>query len=825
VEDFSGRMLGRYQVEALIAHGGMAAVYRATDPSFGRTVAIKVIKPEMADDEQFIRRFLREARSIARLQHPHILPVYDVGQHDGSVYLVMQYVDGGTLGDRLHRRDQARMTPDEALKLLRPIGDALDYAHEQGVIHRDVKPSNILLTRQHFPLLMDFGIAKVEEIGTAAHTKPGTMLGTPEYMSPEQAQGMPLDGRSDLYSLAVVLYEAVTGRPPFRAETPADTPVSIVVRHLTVPPPTPRAINPNVSPAVEAVLLRSLAKRPEQRYPTGAALFAALAEAIKAPAPAVHLPDTFVDTRTVAGQGTPPPSVSYPPLSVPPSNLNYPVIGTPPPNTGYPVAQTPNSGYLPTGTPPPGGQPVTPWPAAGQYGQPGTPPPASGQYYAPVGTPPPASGQYYASPGTPPPAASPPSNTRTLQVIAGALVAVLIALVALSAIILFNGRRNAIDTVPTPGAGNAVNVPAATATAPPPTTAAQNPASTPTPEATSTVAPTATVAVAAASPTRSFVTADGRREVIMFSSHRPPETHNSEIFIMDPDGTNQRQFVATNGHSWGPRISPDGKQIVFSSVAPGEHTDHTASGGGLNGSGNHQIYLMNADASNLKNLTNYPAWNNAWSWSPDGQWIAFSTSRDGNWELYKMALKDGKLVRLTNDPGQDGWPSWTPDGKSIIFTSDRGNSGRSQLFIMDDNGGSPHRLLTTQTDDSLPMISPDGKQIVYRSGQDANATETQIYLVNIDGTNPHRITNSVAANSAPSWSPDGTQIVYFSNQDGANNIYVMNADGGNALRLTNVGDNETPFWGYLYVGKQSGAARTAAYAPDRVADRPRGWVG
>ncbi|MGN6565942.1 MAG: serine/threonine-protein kinase, partial [Thermomicrobiales bacterium] len=144
VEDFSGQMLGRYRVEALVAHGGMAAVYRATDPSFGRTVAIKVIKPDMAGDEQFIRRFLREARSIARLQHPHILPVYDVGEHDGVVYLVMQYVDGGTLGDRLHRRDQARLTPDEVLTLLRPIGDALDYAHEQGIVHRDVKPSNIL---------------------------------------------------------------------------------------------------------------------------------------------------------------------------------------------------------------------------------------------------------------------------------------------------------------------------------------------------------------------------------------------------------------------------------------------------------------------------------------------------------------------------------------------------------------------------------------------------------------------------------------------------------------------------------------------------------
>ncbi|HEX5502692.1 MAG TPA: serine/threonine-protein kinase, partial [Thermomicrobiales bacterium] len=253
-----GTALGRYQIEALIGEGGMAAVYRARDPVFERIVAIKVVHPLLVRDRLFAERFLREARAAARLQHPHILPVHDFGTQDDVAYLVMPFVEAGTLQNRLG----APLDVADAIALLRPIADALDYAHLEGVIHRDVKPANILLTSQGLPLLADFGVAKV--IGDTTLTGTGVQPGTALYLSPEQAQGKPLDGRSDLYSLGLILYEALTGRPPFEPG-PHDTPFSLVLRHIAEQPPAPRSFNPALNTETEQVLLRALAKPPEER--------------------------------------------------------------------------------------------------------------------------------------------------------------------------------------------------------------------------------------------------------------------------------------------------------------------------------------------------------------------------------------------------------------------------------------------------------------------------------------------------------------------------------------------------------------------------------
>ncbi|HEX5505348.1 MAG TPA: serine/threonine-protein kinase, partial [Thermomicrobiales bacterium] len=323
-----GATLGRYRVDARLGRGGMATVYRAHDPAFGRVVALKVLDPALTGDPAFVQRFLREARAIARLQHPNILPVYDVGEQDGEGYLVMQYVTGGTLRDRLRVPRGARvLAPAEAAALLAPVGAALDYAHRQGVLHRDVKPTNILLTEQDHPFLADFGLAKgFDQDGVSGLTATGMMIGTPEYMSPEQGQGGALDGRSDLYSLGVVLYEALTGRTPFRGETANETPVSIVVRHVTAPPPPPRALNPALSPAVEAVLLRALAKSPDERYPTAGALFAALREALAETAAGVRSDaPTLTDT---AGMGMP---AGYHPAGAAPPARPTPPAHPPPP--------------------------------------------------------------------------------------------------------------------------------------------------------------------------------------------------------------------------------------------------------------------------------------------------------------------------------------------------------------------------------------------------------------------------------------------------------------------------------------------------------------
>lgn len=268
-----GKRLGRYRVEALVGEGGMALVFRAHDPHLHRTVALKVVHPRLSPDPAFVARFLREARAVAGLQHPHLLPLHDFGEQRGVAYLVMPFITGGTLEERLTRP----RTVADVLTLLRPIAAALDYAHGQGVVHRDVKPSNILLTAQGDPLLADFGIAKVA--GSHSLTETGITVGSALYMAPEQAQGRPLDGRADLYALAVVLYEALTGQPPFPVEE-NDTPFSLALRQISTPPPSPVAVNPALPASITPVLLRALAKAPDERFPTGATLFAALDEAL-----------------------------------------------------------------------------------------------------------------------------------------------------------------------------------------------------------------------------------------------------------------------------------------------------------------------------------------------------------------------------------------------------------------------------------------------------------------------------------------------------------------------------------------------------------------
>jgi serine/threonine protein kinase len=255
MKGIEGLTLGRYELRRRIAQGGMAEVYVAYDRRVRRQVAIKVL---YGRDESFIRRFEREALAVGALSHDHILPLYDFGEQSPWYYLVMPYVEGGTLRDYLHKRK--RLTLEEAASFLDQIASALQYAHDHGVLHRDVKPSNILLRPDGYAYLADFGLAKAI-MGAESLTGDGTIVGTPEYMAPEQSNGIS-DYRSDIYSLGVVLFQMLTGRVPFTAESP----VAIFLRHLQTPPPSPREFNSEIPAAVEAVVLKALAKDPNERY-------------------------------------------------------------------------------------------------------------------------------------------------------------------------------------------------------------------------------------------------------------------------------------------------------------------------------------------------------------------------------------------------------------------------------------------------------------------------------------------------------------------------------------------------------------------------------
>ena len=266
----SGVALGPYQLIERIGRGGMGTVYRAYHPALDRLVAIKVLPEAFSDDSEFTERFLQEARSVARLKHPNILQVFDFDQSDGRSYLVMELVEGGRLSDRLGRPMDLR----EVLRLLTPIASALDYAHSHGIVHRDIKPANILLHVDGTPVLADFGLAKLAS-STRSLTASGTVVGTPEYMSPEQSAGEPIGPQSDRYSLAIVAYEMLTGRVPFQADTPA----AVLLSHLNKAVPPAVELRGELSGHIDTALQRGLAKVPEERYTSGAAFIAALTPA------------------------------------------------------------------------------------------------------------------------------------------------------------------------------------------------------------------------------------------------------------------------------------------------------------------------------------------------------------------------------------------------------------------------------------------------------------------------------------------------------------------------------------------------------------------
>ncbi len=287
----AGRTLGRYELLAAAGQGGMAEVFRARDSQLDRIVALKVVLPHLASQEELTRRFLREARLAASLEHPHILPVYDFGEQDGTPFLVMPWVDGGSLEERMGARPVER---ERALAWLQEIASALDHAHQAGVLHRDVKPSNVLLDRHDRALLADFGIAYAASAATRL-TRAGTVLGTPEYMAPELVEGEPASAASDLYSLAVLGWELLAGRPPFSGESA----LSVLHQHANKPVPLLSGLVPELPVAVDRVFQRGLAKRPAQR-PAGCGAFAAeLASALPTSGavtrPAGAAPTTLVD--------------------------------------------------------------------------------------------------------------------------------------------------------------------------------------------------------------------------------------------------------------------------------------------------------------------------------------------------------------------------------------------------------------------------------------------------------------------------------------------------------------------------------------------------
>lgn len=321
VDPLMGQELGGYRITRLLKRTGMSIVYLARDEKLQRDVVVKIMLPSHGGDETFAARFQQEALATARLAHPNIVHIYDFGQREDLSYMVMEFLAGGSLADRLAvaAREGRRLDPIQSQHAIYQIALALDHAHRAGIVHRDVKPGNILFSGDGNPVLTDLGIAKARE--GPRLTKTLTSVGTPEYMSPEQGRGDPVDGRSDIYSLGVVLYELLAGVLPFQA----DTSWGIIYKHMQEPPPPIQGYNPAISPALRSVIEKALAKRPEDRFQTGREFAEAILRAQEAPARRLY--------------PTPPP------VSAAPSPRNTPSparrTSTPSRNTPAPSRNTP----------------------------------------------------------------------------------------------------------------------------------------------------------------------------------------------------------------------------------------------------------------------------------------------------------------------------------------------------------------------------------------------------------------------------------------------------------------------------------------------------
>jgi serine/threonine protein kinase len=316
-DELIGKTLGQFEILEEIGRGGMATVYRARQTSINRVVAVKILPRHLLHDPGFFERFEREVDVIAHLEHPHILPIYDYGEADGIPYIAMRYLAGGSMA-QLIRRTMGAMPLDQLEKPFVQVAQALDYAHQQGIIHRDLKPGNIMMDETGNAYLSDFGIARV----LGSNLTGSAIIGTPAYMSPEQANGLPLDARSDIYALGVVLFELITGREPYQAETP----MALLLKHINEPLPPFKNYRDDVPDAVEGVVGKATAKDPNQRFSSAGDMARAFQEALHKPAAA--------PTRKAA-VAEDPPTVIPSPVTPPPLQA----IPAASPGTAMPISE------------------------------------------------------------------------------------------------------------------------------------------------------------------------------------------------------------------------------------------------------------------------------------------------------------------------------------------------------------------------------------------------------------------------------------------------------------------------------------------------------
>ena len=790
----------RYVVQREIGRGGMATVYLAEEVRHRRPVALKVLRSEVAA-ELAPERFLHEIDVAARLQHPHILPVFDSGEADGRLWFTMPYVDGQSLRERLSRTPP--LTVPAALRIARQAAQGLEYAHQHGVIHRDIKPENILLTLDGSTLVADFGVARSLGAGNDRITSAGMVVGTPSYMSPEQASAdREVDGRADIYSLGCVLYEMVAGRPPFTGATPH----AVVARHLTEPPPPIRSSGRrDVSPALERAILTAMAKDPGDRFPSAAA-FASALEAIEAETPRSARGRWLVVGLAIV-------ALAALVIAVLLSRRRSDEAGS---TRGGTVA----SGFARKMAQLTTGEGVEEWPA-----------------WSPDG-----------------------SRLAYVAEVAGFRQLFVRTVASGEERRLTHDLRDEIQPAWTPDGKRLVFVRASADSGKLEPSdlngwyfeggdiwsldvasgAEQRLVSNAFGPSVSPDGGRLTFDAAWAGPRRIWVSdAEGRnpRQVTSDSSEavihagarwspdgrrllfRRIEKTDSDIMTADATGSVAVRVTHDASTDLDPVWSPDGRWIYFASnrggginvwriaigadgQAAGSPSQLTTGAGddvepAPSPDGRRLAFAVRALNADLWRLPVSPTTGAAdgppqsvdvssreesrGAWSPDGRTIAFNSDRQGEMNIWLHDVASGADRRLTSGPGGDYQPAWTPDGRTLAFFSARG--GSIDIWSVSVADGRLTRLTDDAGMDINPFYSPDGLSIAFQSDR---LGRMDVWVMNADGSGQRRVSSSGAGGHFLCWTRDGRSIVFRAETGNERQIMRVDVASGALTRLPDV---------------------------------------
>ena len=687
-----GERIGEYEIIELIGEGGMAAVYKAHQPSVDRLVAIKVLPRQLSDDPAFIRRFQHEARVIAHLEHRSILPIYAYGEHERTPYIVMRLLEAGSLRMKLLKE---RLSLATVARIIDQVGEALDYAHAHGVVHRDLKPSNILLDDNGNAYLTDFGIAKM--LGAAStHVTGEGVVGTPTYMSPEQCQGKPATPASDLYALGAILFELVTGQPPFNA----DTALAVMYMQVKEPVPSVQSIDPDLPALVDRVILKAMAKKPQARFSSGAALASSFRRAI-GPAGVeagrarmangtareqkrAHVQERAATRHERAERAAPVSSLPRT-LAIVVAVMIIAVLA----GLGVRAAlrgQQSGAALSPT---------LTGLPAVTATDVPADSPPVAVPTLTPgiiIEPTLPGSGEVVPSGASPTPILLPTSQAQPTGPV---VVPVLNS--GPGRLTFTEGSTNSVSEIIVMNDDGTDRL-----------AVTENDAYDGEPD----------------------FSPDGSQ--IAFESSR---FGNIDILVMSISGENVRRLTDSPQEDRHPDWSPDSRVIVYES--------------GFGSSS--EIFAINADGSGEPvQLTTNGYGDRAPQFSPDGTLIAFMTERRGRWQIALMRFPGGEQVTLFDCPATDcRFPTWSPDGKLIAFNTINAEGRVDAIYTLNPATGET-RVVIEGGQNGRPVYNGDGTAIYFNRTVD---NISGIYRFDLQTNQVMRITDPSTDVYAPDWGP------------------------------------------------------------------------